>query len=70
MPEESNLTHVAMTLQFCAEQLQLCEQEIQKTYQLETLVLIEDASHAVDRALGHLARLGFTPVATKGVVPA
>lgn len=73
-PEQPNLTHVATTLQFCAEQLQLCEQVVQKENLPEFLVALEEASYVIDRAMKYLRQQGIKPTPTpaepEGAVPA
>lgn len=61
MPEEPTLTHVATTLQFCLEQLQLCEAVAKKNEQLIASEHIRDAQVATWKALDHLYWSGIEP---------
>lgn len=54
MPEEPNLTHVATTLQFCLEQLQLCEKVAKEHNCLIISDRIEDAWQSTFTALDYL----------------
>lgn len=74
MPEEPTLAHVATTLQFCLEQLQLCEEVVVKANRLVPLHYIQKASMETAIALSVLHESGIEPASLRaqpeGAVPA
>ena len=62
MPEEPTLTDVATTLQFCLEQLQLCEQVVAKDFDREIVAnFIGRAGKSTSPALSYLRGSGIEP---------
>lgn len=74
MPEEPTLTHVATTLQFCLEQLQLCEDVLRNEKFLHARaktgisLAVEDAVIALAKGLWTLENAGFHPAPPRAQV--
>lgn len=73
-PEETTLVHVATTLQFCLEQLQLCEEVIENSERPLLIDYIAEATITVFTALNYLQATGIEPaplpLEVAGAVPA
>lgn len=70
---EPTLAHVATTLQFCLEQLELCGQVVDKDLYLPPVAdFIEDARQATFAALSYLRVAGIVPapIESEGIVVA